>query len=114
MNGAQYNHPCKRLTADAKKTCNAAILRIHLTVTQVCDNAGILSGQIPMSLLTALFQRPARRHYALLDEDQCCRMLLTSEQPPRSGHWVQVDEVCLGWIGRPLPHQARQIGHSQT
>ena len=63
-----------------------------------------------MSLLTALFQRPVRRHYALLDEEQCCRMLLTAAQPPRSGHWVQVDEICLGWIGRPLPKEARQAG----
>lgn len=61
-----------------------------------------------MSLLTALFHRPVRHHYALLDEDQCCRMLLTAVQPPERGNWVQVDEICLGWIGRPLPHQARQ------
>ena len=65
-----------------------------------------------MSLLTALFNRPSRHHFALLDEDQCCRMLLTATQPPQSGHWVQVDEICLGWIGRPLPQQARQAGRS--
>ena len=63
-----------------------------------------------MSLLTALFQRPVRRHYALLDEERCCRMLLTAVQPPQGGHWVQVNEIRLGWIGRPLPKEARQTG----
>ena len=61
-----------------------------------------------MSLLTALFHRPVRHHYALLDEHQCCRMLLTAAQPPQRGNWIQVDEICLGWIGRPLPRQAHQ------
>ncbi|MCQ2029192.1 hypothetical protein EA797_12600 [Stutzerimonas zhaodongensis] len=61
-----------------------------------------------MSLLTALFRRPVCRHYALLDEAQCCRMLLTAAEPPQNGHWVQVDELRLSWIGRPLPQQARQ------
>ena len=62
-----------------------------------------------MSLLPALFlRRPVCRHYALLDEEQCCQMLLTAAEPPRNGHWVQVDEIRLGWIGRPLPQQARQ------
>lgn len=65
-----------------------------------------------MSLLTALFRRPVRRHYALLDENQCCCMLLTAAQQPQGGRWIQVNEVRLGWIGRPLPQQARQAGTS--
>ncbi len=63
-----------------------------------------------MSLLTALFSRPERHHYALLDENQCCRMLLTAAQPPQNGNWIQVDDIHLSWIGRPLPQQTRQAG----
>lgn len=37
-----------------------------------------------MSLWISLFQRPKRRHYALLDEEHRCRMLLTAIEPPRS------------------------------
>lgn len=59
-----------------------------------------------MSLLTALLRRPAPRHYALLDEQRRCRMLLTSIAPPRGDGWVEVDEIGLGMIGRPLPHTA--------
>lgn len=55
-----------------------------------------------MSLLTVIFWRPVRRHYALLDEERCCRMLLTATERPHGEHWVEVDDVCLGMIGRPL------------
>lgn len=50
-----------------------------------------------------LLRQPRRRHYALLDEQRLCRMLLTAEQPPSGELWVEVPEICLQWIGRPVP-----------
>lgn len=59
-----------------------------------------------MTLLTALFRRPIRRHYALLDDQQRCRMLLTSTQRPHGERWIEVMEIRLGWIGQALPQMA--------
>ncbi|KJH83383.1 hypothetical protein [Stutzerimonas stutzeri] len=59
-----------------------------------------------MTLLTALFRRPIRRHYALLDDEQRCRMLLTSTQRPQGERWIEVMEIHLGWIGQALPQVA--------
>lgn len=51
----------------------------------------------------SLLQRPRRRHYALLDEDDRCRMLLTAVEPPRSERWIEVAEIRLDWIGKSIP-----------
>lgn len=59
-----------------------------------------------MPLPIALLRQPRRRHYALLDEQRRCRMLLTAEQPPRGANWVEVPEICLQWIGKPVPGAA--------
>ena len=56
-----------------------------------------------MSLWISLFQRPKRRHYALLDEEHRCRMLLTAVEPPRSERWIEVAEIRLDWIGKSIP-----------
>ena len=56
---------------------------------------------MPLSL--ALLRPPRRRHYALLDEQRRCRMLLTAEQRPRGERWVEVPEIRLEWIGKPVP-----------
>ncbi len=59
-----------------------------------------------MPLLTALFRRPARRHYVLLDDQHRCRMLLTAIERPHGDGWIEVDEIALGMIGQPLPPDA--------
>lgn len=59
-----------------------------------------------MSLFDALLRRSAPRHYALLDEQRCCRMLMTATKQPDGDHWVEVPEMRLGLIGKPLPHAA--------
>ncbi|HCJ31260.1 MAG TPA: hypothetical protein DHV63_18670 [Pseudomonas sp.] len=56
-----------------------------------------------MSLLTALFRRPLRRHYALLDDQHRCCLLLTAMERPHGDRWAEVGEISLGMIGRPLP-----------
>lgn len=60
-----------------------------------------------MFLLIRLFARPARRHYALLDEQQRCRMLLTATERPRGERWVEVGEARLGMLGQPLTPASR-------
>jgi len=56
-----------------------------------------------MSIFATLFGRRAPRHYALLDERQCCCMLLTAEESPGDGRWVEIPEIRLALIGKPLP-----------
>ncbi len=56
-----------------------------------------------MRLLTALFRRPARRHYVLLDDQHRCRMLLTTIERPHGDGWIEVGKITLGMIGQPLP-----------
>lgn len=56
-----------------------------------------------MTMFDALLRRSAPRHYALLDEQRCCRMLLTATKRPDGDRWVEVSEMRLGLIGKPLP-----------
>lgn len=56
-----------------------------------------------MSSWTRLFQRPKRRHFALLDEQRRCRMLLTAVERPSSTQWIEVPEIRLVWLGKPIP-----------
>ncbi len=59
-----------------------------------------------MRLLPALLRHRAPRHYVLVDEQGCCRMLFSSTARPQGPRWVEVVEVRLGWIGRQLPADA--------
>jgi hypothetical protein len=61
-----------------------------------------------MSSLNKLFRRRARRHYALLDDQHFCRMLLTADARPPGERWVEIPEIRLGWIGKRLPQAAFQ------
>lgn len=54
-----------------------------------------------MSILATLFGRRALRHYALLDDQQRCAMMLTAEQRPQGERWVEIAEIRLGWLGKP-------------
>ena len=56
-----------------------------------------------MSLFNTLFRTRAARHYALLDDQQCCCMQLTAKERPHGERWVEIEEIRLGWIGKPLP-----------
>ncbi|MNH32562.1 hypothetical protein D3C81_1724110 [compost metagenome] len=59
------------------------------------------------SLWTLLFQRPRLTAYAHLDADGKCLALKHCSQPPSASGWVQVNEIQLAWLGRPLPANAR-------
>lgn len=60
-----------------------------------------------MLSLTHPFKRPSPRHYALLDEQNRCRMLLSAVERPLGNRWMEVGEACLGMLGKPLPNNAR-------
>ncbi|MCY1559566.1 hypothetical protein D9M68_966170 [compost metagenome] len=61
-----------------------------------------------MIFLWSLFaRRPQRRCFALLDAAGICRGLHQAAVCPASGHWVEVRESRLAWIGQPLPASAR-------
>lgn len=70
--------------------------------------AQIFAGATCMSLLQRLFtaHRPLR-HFALLDAQGRCRALRQCRERPASGHWVQIHEPHLPWLGQPLPASAR-------
>jgi hypothetical protein len=59
------------------------------------------------SLWTLLFQRPRHNTYARLDSDGNCLAFKQCRQPPSGSNWVQVEEIQLTWLGRPLPANAR-------
>ncbi|HDS1757885.1 MULTISPECIES: hypothetical protein [Pseudomonas] len=64
------------------------------------------------SLWTLLFQRPRHNTYARLDGDGNCLGFKQCSQPPGSNGWVQVKEIQLAWLGRPLPANARVCAHA--
>ncbi|HBM09864.1 hypothetical protein CXF92_09340 [Pseudomonas sp. Choline-3u-10] len=61
-----------------------------------------------MSLFRTLFRQHLPRHYALLDDQDRCRMLLTAKKRPIGERWVEIAEIRLGWIGKPLPQAGLQ------
>ncbi len=67
-----------------------------------------------MPLFERLFRRPAPRYYALLDERQHCCMLLSAVEQPLGGHWVEVVENRLTWLGKPLPPDALHPGQGRA
>ena len=61
-----------------------------------------------MHFLWSLFTRkPALRQFALLDAQGRCKAFKECEQPPASAGWVEIDEIRLSWMHRPLPAHAR-------
>ncbi|MBS67067.1 MAG: hypothetical protein CMK98_01650 [Pseudomonas sp.] len=56
-----------------------------------------------MRQILSLLRRRKPRHFALLDEQGRCRMLLSSACRPDGANWVEVEEARLSWIGRRLP-----------
>jgi len=63
-----------------------------------------------MNFLWSLFTlRRKHRHYALLDKSGCCVAFRHCATPPCASGWVEVNEVCLSWLQRPLPDKARVV-----
>lgn len=58
-------------------------------------------------LWTLLFSRARSACYARLDSEGNCLAFKQCRQPPGGSDWVQVEEIRLGWLGRPLPASAR-------
>jgi len=56
-------------------------------------------------MLNALFKR--RRCYAQLSLQGLCLALWELKEAPRTGHWVEVNELEARWIGKALPSSAR-------
>lgn len=61
-----------------------------------------------MTLLARFFaaRRPPR-HFALLDNQGLCRALRQCRECPTDGNWIEVNESCPAWLGRPLAPSAR-------
>ena len=60
----------------------------------------------PWSLFTP---RRRLRRFALLDAAGICRALREAHEPPAGKGWVEVDELCCQWLGRPLPAEQLRL-----
>ncbi|MCX4063708.1 hypothetical protein OR626_05650 [Pseudomonas sp. S1Bt30] len=61
-----------------------------------------------MQFLWSLFTRkPALRQFALLDLQGRCQAFKECSQPPVGEGWVEIEEIRLSWMHRPLPAHAR-------
>ncbi|MDD0975152.1 hypothetical protein [Pseudomonas fontis] len=59
------------------------------------------------SLWKLLFKRPAERHFARLDSHGLCQAFKRCQQQPAGSGWVEISEIRLHWLNRPLPASAR-------
>lgn len=63
-----------------------------------------------MRALARLFSRtPDYRDFVLLDASGVCLAFKRCATQPVNGHWVQITDVNLGWLGKPLPGKARIV-----
>jgi hypothetical protein len=61
-----------------------------------------------MHFLWSLFTRkPLRRQFARLDQQGHCQAFKECSLPPVGDGWVEVEEIRLSWMHRPLPANAR-------
>lgn len=56
-----------------------------------------------MRQILSLLRRRTLRHFALLDENGLCRMLLSSSEKPAGAKWIEIHEARLSWIGHEIP-----------
>ncbi|MCW2268173.1 hypothetical protein D3C77_577000 [compost metagenome] len=56
---------------------------------------------------TSLFGRPHMRSFARLDNQGRCLAFKQCAVPPGGAEWVEIDEIRLAWLNRPLPASAR-------
>ena len=59
------------------------------------------------ALLTLLFRRQPPRQFARLDAHGVCLAFKQCQQQPAGAGWVEISEIRLHWINRPLPASAR-------
>jgi len=62
---------------------------------------------------TSLFTRSSMRTFARLDAQGHCLAFKQCTTPPTTGNWVEIDEVRLAWLNRPLPASARVCARRQ-
>ncbi|MDE1165039.1 MAG: hypothetical protein PW845_06515 [Pseudomonas sp.] len=58
------------------------------------------------ALWSWLFSTPRTRYFVRLDAKGHCQAFKQCLHMPTGGHWVETDEIRLGWLDRPLPLQA--------
>lgn len=56
---------------------------------------------------TSLLTRRPMRNFAHLDAQGICLAFKQCADQPAVGNWVQINEICLTWLNRPLPSSAR-------
>ncbi|MHB0763069.1 hypothetical protein ACYCFC_01490 [Stutzerimonas sp. NM35] len=109
--GVQYNQHCKRPTA-MRASLAAISSAVHQAVMKSCDKAANAFGARFMLMSLAVLRRPMRRHYAFVDDEDSCRMLLTAASRPHGERWVEVREIRLDWIGKPIPSSG--VAHTEV
>jgi hypothetical protein len=61
-----------------------------------------------MNFLRMLFRsRTRHHHYALLDNSGICVAFRHCATRPEGSGWVEINDVCLSWLNKPLPERAR-------
>ncbi|MNJ63245.1 hypothetical protein GPJ81_22430 [Pseudomonas alkylphenolica] len=55
----------------------------------------------------SLFNRRPMRSFARLDTQGLCLAFKQCATRPDAGNWVEIDEIRLSWLNRPLPASAR-------
>ncbi|HWD30735.1 hypothetical protein ACIKP7_11880 [Pseudomonas caricapapayae] len=56
---------------------------------------------------TSLFTRQPKRNFARLDSQGHCLAFKQCATRPNTGDWVEINEIRLAWLNRPLPASAR-------
>ncbi|WP_288095255.1 hypothetical protein [Pseudomonas sp.] len=65
-----------------------------------------------MRFLVSLFTpRPRHRSFALLDSKGHCQAFKQCSLQPMGDGWVEIEEIRLNWLHRPLPAGARISQH---
>jgi hypothetical protein len=63
-----------------------------------------------MHFLVSLFEaRPQHRSFALLDRNGHCQAFKQCSLQPMGDGWVEIEEIRLNWLHKPLPASARVI-----
>ncbi|WP_347901980.1 hypothetical protein [Pseudomonas purpurea] len=66
-----------------------------------------------MTILWPLFvSRRKYRYFAQLDANQCCLAFRHCQRVPTGKGWVEIQEIRLNWLHRPLPDSARVRGRA--
>ncbi|MDY7066719.1 hypothetical protein PsexTeo8_31820 [Pseudomonas extremaustralis] len=67
-----------------------------------------------MLWLKLIFCTPAKfRNFIRVDQNGVCVEYIRCKQSPGNS-WVEVDEFCLNWLGKPLPGHACKTSLGRT